>query len=240
MDSVTIIAETMDRSSGGLLYEDANLIHTLARKFRTLPAVLSQHGAHMDKLKMIGQADKGTAYSDGDLVVKVTEDAKEARASAHVAAGNGVDGVNQILYVGEFAEPIEYQEPTDDEPIETQYYLIIQDKLNTRLSPMEKDMAHVMGDFLATNYRRLKWPLDHDRIKSILYWIQLQKTGRNYVSPKMDRMLDQLLDAVEQLREHGVEFFDVGGNVGKDELGNYVLFDLGVGKSGPIRMDEIS
>ena len=211
-----------------LLFEGEDLIDVLSAHFESLPEVLAKAGVEIDNLRMIGRGDKGTAFSDGNVIVKVTEDAREAMASANML-GKKLNGVNNIHFVGKFPKEIPYQEEGDEEPIDTRYYVIVQDQLETGLSTREGKIADLVGDFLLDYYDKIKWPFDSEKMVQNVYRYGYQKHKENFMSPSASTMIKALLDAAMGLNSVGIKFFDINsGNVGKNTKGNYTIFDLGI------------
>lgn len=236
-----LISEDIDENKGlesicrliyrSILNEDQDLPQVLSGRFPALKQKLQDAGINPESLKYLASGDKGAAFSAGDVIVKITEDPKEAMASANLA-GLDVPGVNKIHSVVKFADEVPYQRPGDEEPIPTQYYMIIQDVLNTNLSAQEKIAADAVGDFLIDT-PKLAWPFDivtaHRLVKNHHY----KRTKELLSGPTIDRTILTLLQAVLGLyMKHRIKFYDVGSrNVGKNKNGNVVLFDLGVSDS---------
>lgn len=217
-----------------LMFEGTDLIDILSTHFKSLHKVLEKSGVNVGSLKMVGRGDKGTAFSDGKVIVKVTEDSREAMSSANML-GKKIKGVNNIHFVGKFPKEIPYQEEGDEEPIDTRYYIVIQDLLDTRLSSRESEIANLVGDFLSTYYNRIKWPFDVKKMINNVYHYGYQKYSKNFISPQHSAMIGDLLNAVISLNSIGVKFFDVSSeNVGKNIKGDYTIFDLGISDSPPL------
>jgi lysozyme len=228
MKSINNITESIER----LLLEGADLIDVLSKHFPNLMDVLVKHNVDTSNLSLVGRGDKGTAFTDGNVIIKVTEDRNEAMASANLIGAN-IPHVNKIYTVYKFSKEIPYQEEGDEEPIDTPYYLIIQDLLDTKLDRNEKAAAEAVGDFLISMNRRLPWPFNPSalvrHVKNHHYMRKHEILG----GPGVDNAILVLLGAVSNLfaRKH-IRFLDVSsGNVGKDRDGNLTLFDLGVSES---------
>ena len=211
----------------------------LQSHFPDLDKVLSKHDIDVSKLKMIGRGDKGTAFSDGNVVVKVTEDSREAMASANII-GADIPNVNHIYAVYKFGREIPYQEEGDEEPISTPYYLIIQDILDTKLNRNEKVAANSVGDFLVSMSSHLKWPFSPVSLIGPVKNFHYKKTHEILGGPGVDDAIFRLLRAVSNLyASRNVKFLDVSDdNVGKKD-GKLVLFDLGVSESPKIKLGTI-
>lgn len=182
----------------------------------TLPEVLGKYGANTERLASLGSGDKGTAYSDGKLVIKLTSDIAEAYAS-HRIVGQQVPGVVQIYFVAAIS-----QKRPEDELL----YLIVQQRVDTNLTPTERELAEHIGYFLSSNRQ---WPFDLESTVRMVFQRIYMRTNQNLISPTNTEMVRQILQAVLNLYRYGVKYFDVGaGNVGKDGQGHYIIFDLGV------------
>ncbi len=233
-----MITEDISKNNG-LILEGADLVDVLTKEFPSLPHILQQQKVNINQLRMIARGDKGTAFTDGRVVVKITEDQNEAHASANIQ-GQTIPNVNKIHYVGKFMKAIPYQEETDEEPLDTEYYIIIQDLLQTRLTAQEQNVANILGQFLLEYHRKLSWPFDLNKILDVFYKYAYVKTHENLKSPTADLMVKQILSALLRLKDKGITVLDVkDDNVGKDG-GNYVLFDLGISESPHIQIPTIS
>jgi len=220
-----------------VLSEGPDLLAVLANEFPGLQEVLSKF-TNPSKLKMIGMGDKGTAFSDGKVVVKVTEDPREAAASANIV-GLDIPGVNKIYHVGEFAREVPYKDVHDDEPIPTKYYLIVQDLLTTNLSTREKEIIDLLGKFLSDN--KISYPFDVTKMANAVYNYGYMKDHKMYKSPTADAILSRLLGTMLQLyAKRTIELGDVSSqNVGKDVNGNLKIFDLGLSSSPKIGLPVV-
>jgi serine/threonine protein kinase len=233
-----LITENITRNNG-LILEGADLVDVLTKEFPSLPQILQQQKVNISNLRMIARGDKGTAFTDGRVVVKITEDQNEAHASANIQ-GQTIPNVNKIHYVGKFMKAIPYQEETDEEPLETEYYIIIQDLLHTKLTAQEQNVANILGQFMLKYYMKLSWPFDLNKVLDIFYKYAYMKTHDNLKSPTADLMVKQILSALLRLKEKGITVLDIkDDNVGKNDNG-YVLFDLGISKSPHIHIPTIS
>ena len=222
------ITESIQR----LILEGADLVDVLSKHFPNLDKVLQKHNINSSNLEMIGRGDKGTAFTDGNVVVKVTEDKREAMASANLI-GSDIPNVNNIHAVYKFSKDIPYQEEGDEEPIETPYYLIIQDMLDTNLDRNEAAAAEAVGNFLIDMNRRLPWPFNPSALVNHVKNHHYMKKREMLGGPSVDNAIESLLGAVSNLyaKKH-VKLLDVSSdNVGKDASGNLTLFDFGVSES---------
>lgn len=192
---------------------------------QSIPLLLQKYGVDLDSLSPLGSGDRGTAFSDGNLVVKITDDLTEATA-AHKIAGMKMPGIAKILFAGSLAKGTGVKRP-EGFPTDQPLYLIIQEKADTTLSNMEERIADSIGDFLSVNG---KWPFDVKQMTRAIYNNIYQTKGQNLISPANTKMIEQVLSAVLGLYlKGGIKYFDVGAaNIGKDQEGNFVIFDLGV------------
>ena len=220
-----------------MLFEDDQLLNQLVAEFPSFPQILSKFGINPNDLQVLGKTGShGVAFTDGKVVVKITDDKSEATASAKIA-GRSVPGVNNIHYVGKFAKETPYHDPEISKE-NVQYYIIIQDLLSTKLSKQEAQMANMVGDFLVTNKR---WPLDINQAIKDIYQAAYMKTHQNFISPGNTTVLASLLKNVQSLYSHGVKYMDVSsGNVGKNEKGELVVFDLGVSETRPSSISTVA
>jgi hypothetical protein len=221
----------------GILLEGPDLLNVLLKQFPGLKDTISQY-ADINNLKMIGMGDKGTVFSDGNVVIKITEDASEAIASGNLV-GIDIPGANKILLVKQFARPIPYKDIYDEEPIDTKYYLIIQNKLDINLNPREKEITNLLGDFLSNN--RLNYPLDIKRLKEVIFNYGYVKYHKMFKSPRADVILDRLLGTMQNLFvKRKVKLGDVSTqNIGKDADGNLTIFDFGLSDSPKINLPAV-
>ena len=85
----------------------------------------------------------------------------------------------------------------------------------------------MIGDYLATQGR---WPFDIAQTTKDIYNHVYRKTSQNVISPDNTKMISQVLSAILNLyQKGGIKFFDVSpGNIGKDNNGNFMIFDLGI------------
>ena len=135
--------------------EDADLLPALRARFQTLPAYLNNFGISIDNLDYLGSGCQGTAYSDGVHVVKFTEDDQEARAASRVLSRGGVRGISKIMDVKPLGGTINWHSSAmRPEGRNAQFYVIIQELLNTKLTPEESSIAEIIGDFLVEYYHR--------------------------------------------------------------------------------------
>jgi hypothetical protein len=220
----------------GILFEDEALFGKLIEEFPTLEQILSKFGVDVTNIKVLSDTGShGVAFTDGKLVVKLTDDPNEARSSAKIV-GKTITGVNPIHYVGKLAHDIPYHDPTITTE-KVQYYVIIQDMVDTRINKQEGLIANLVGDFLVLNK---KWPLDIDWIIREIYREAYRKTHQNLISPRNTEIMRSLLQNVQALYSHGVKYMDVSrGNVGKDSEGNLVVFDLGVSETSPVEIATV-
>lgn len=201
-----------------ILSEAIDLDKVLAQH-QTLAGLLKKFNINPENLRAIGEGDRGTAFSDGKLVVKITDDDTEA-SSSYTILGKSLPGVVPILFVGALANNV------TGEPL----YLIISELADTKLSPREKELADSIGDILV--YQK-QWPFDVDQVTNKVFVEIYKKTREVIRSPRDVAMVKQILKSVNNLYvTGGVKFFDVSdGNIGKDKDGNFVVFDLGISTS---------
>jgi len=226
----------------GLLLEDEQLIQKLAVQFPTLPKILQKNNINVNNLKLLSKrGDHGLAFSDGQVVVKITDDKTEAHAAANLV-GKKLKGTNEIYHVGTFAQKIPYHDPEVAKELDIQgtyqYYLIIQELVDTNVSWQEEQMAGIIGYWLAENEH---WPLKPDQALEDLkqYWKKSGPENPNFIEENQQIALD-LFTNVAELFSHGIEFADVqDGNIGHNKSGRLVLFDLGVSKSKPGSLTRI-
>jgi len=222
-----------------LVLEGADLVDALTEHFPNLPKILAKLGIDVPNLQMVGRGDKGTAFYDGNKIVKITEDEREARASANIM-GVDVPGVNKVYHVSRFAKEIPYQEEGDEEPIDTQYYLIIQDYLNTKISRAQSKASELVDEFLIDHLRKIPWPFDPRALLRPVHNYWFRKKHESAMSPEVDKYILELLQSISDLyARHHIKFFDVKGNVGVDADGHLKLFDLGISDSPEVNIPVI-
>jgi len=219
------------------ILEGPDLLPIMLKKFPKLREIISKY-ANPDTLRIIGQCSKGTAFSDGNIVVKITEDSGEALAAANTIKQR-IPGYVNTYEVGKFSEEIPYQDIGDDEPITTQYYVIIQDKLNTKLSPREEEILDLLGHYLSD--KKVAYPLNVAAIINDIYVYGYQKDHKIYKSPISDNILLQILSIMNNLwKKRGIELGDVrSDNIGKDKDGNLTIFDPGLSRSPRVQIQMI-
>jgi len=227
----------------GLLLEDEQLIQKLAVQFPTLPKILQKNNINVNNLKLLSKrGDHGLAFSDGQVVVKITDDKTEARAAANLV-GKKLKGTNEIYHVGTFAQQLPYHDPQVAKELDIkgtyQYYLIIQELVDTNVSWQEEQVAHFIGDWLMANQ---EWPFNPDEaLEDIKKIFSIESGEPEFLEdPKNQQIALDLLTNVAELFKHGVKYLDVGaGNIGHNKSGRLVLFDLGVSESKPGRLSKI-
>lgn len=218
--------------------EDAALLPGVLSAFPSLAPILRGHGIDPSSLRFIAQGDKGSAFQAGDHIVKITEDKREARASANLL-GKDIHGVNRIHFVGRLKGDYAHQDRGDSAPIKTRYYVIIQDLLDVEgVTLREREVADAVGDyFLLRSIPQDPTAVEvKERIKK--EYPSLKKSvlaGRTY-----DDILDEVLGIVKILKDHHVEFLDLRGeNIGKDRRGRLTVFDLGVSRSPEVQFTDV-
>jgi hypothetical protein len=211
----------------GVIFEDESLFSSLLDEFPSLRQTLKKFDVDIENIRFLSDAGShGVAFTDGKYVVKLTDDKSEATSSAKIA-GQHISGVNQIHYVGRFARETPYHDPTISVEI-VQYYLIIQNLLNTKLSPRERDMADIIGRYMEYT----KWPFNIEQAIRNIYQQVYIKTHENIISPLNTEILHSILKNVLTLYQYGVKYMDVNsGNIGKNEKGELMIFDLGVSET---------
>lgn len=245
MISVMAIAAVLTEDiswNNGLILEGADLLPTVLQHFPALAGKLTTVGVNVNKLRYMTRGEKGSVFTDGKLIVKITEDWNEANASANIQKLE-VPGVNRIHYVAKLAHEIPYQEETDEKPIDTLYYVIVQDPIpNLSLQGWEKDLANMLRNFLVEYNREINWEMaTAEEYLPIFYEYRKNKTKTDIRTPGFSKLIKQIFQAVFNLyQRHGVKVLDVqSGNLGKDLSRNYVIFDLGVSESPRIPIDII-
>ena len=229
-----------------------DLIGELREQFPSLDSYLHRFDIDTHDLHLLGSGNQGSAYSDGKYVVKFTEDTQEVKASARLLE-KPVRGVNPIIHVGEFSRPIIWHKGVfDDDDVgrDSQFYVIIQDLQSTNLSPEERAVANVVGNFLVSYFHREESER-HQRGEGLIALInkfehmgngiprlikilaEKSLTDGKYKIPVTDESIaiaEKLLEAVINMYlQAGIRFFDVqADNVAKDRDGNFVLIDIGV------------
>ena len=219
------------------LFEGPDLLPIMLKKFPKLNSIISKY-VNPESLKMIGRCSKGTAFSDGNIVIKITEDAGEALAAANMINFH-IPGYVKTYEVGKFSAEVPYQEIGDDEPIVTQYYVIIQDHLDTKLNSREKEILDLLGRYLSD--KRINYPINIKAVIDDVYIYGYKKEHMMYKSPTADGILTQILNIMNSLwRKRGIELGDVkDDNIGKDKDGKLTIFDPGLSKSPPVSVSVI-
>lgn len=223
-----------------ILEEDKDLIQVLAQRFPGFEKTLKRAGVDISSLSYVASGDKGGGFTDGQLFVKITEDSKEAMAAANIV-GIDVDGFNKIYYVGKFSDEVAYQREGDEEPIDTQYYAIVQDLVEGVPSVQQKKAANAVGKFLNDYGARLPWPFDPDKAAKLVKNHYYVKKREIIGGPMIDDTIRDLLSSVNRLySKYGVKYLDVkDDNIGVNTDGELVMFDLGVSESPRKRIDVI-
>ena len=221
MDIIERIATSIDEDDLGQWA--SNLPDTLALHPGLAPE-LQKLGIDPSKLKPIGSGSRGTAFSDGRSVVKITDDPTEAQAAENTR-GKSIAGIVPITYVAALA-----QKPEEEDPI----FVIVQGIAQTNLTKQENLIANAIGRFL-TLYGGEKYARNPFDVAQGVRWVYnylYLSTKESWISPSNTEMIKQILTAVISLHEKGINYFDVQGkNIGKDSSGKYQLFDLGVSVS---------
>jgi serine/threonine protein kinase len=205
------------------ILEGREYLDQLLQEFPTLRPILEKY-LDVDKIRLLGDGGShGIAFTDESKVVKITDDKSEAIASSKIA-GKQIKGINNIWYVGRFSR----ETPYHDAEITTekvQYYVIVQDLLNINLSAREKQMSDIVGDYITD----IKWPINVPKAVDDIYIGYYRKHKQNIMSVSNTKIITSLLNNLNALYQHGITYLDVrSDNVGKDQNGNLVLFDLGV------------
>jgi hypothetical protein len=189
-------------------------------EFPNFDKLLRRFGFDVNDLELIGYGDHGLAFASNDKVIKITDDKNEARAAANLI-NKKLTGTNQIYYVGSFSKLIQYHDPeiTDDK---IQYYVIIQELVDTVLSADERKAIDLVSNWLDELER---WPFDVDEA--------CRKIGENGA-------VRSLLNSINELYKHGVKYMDIhSGNVGHNKDGKLVVFDLGVSEAKSVAYGRI-
>lgn len=224
--------------------EEREVLWTLIEKFPTLKNILARHGVDLGQLHCIGGTTKGTgcqgqAYSDGNIVVKVTEDKQEAQASAAVVNRGGVKGVARIHYVGKISTPIKWPHglwadfPDGPGP---QYYIIIQELLDTNIGPIAKQVSTIIGNWMVENNNADKLFDALSRVPESQSEATCKAVTRIIFPEAPNEVINiatEILEAVARLYyDAGVRFIDIQpGNLGRTSDGEYHLFDLGISQT---------
>lgn len=219
-----------------LFTEGPDLARMALSRFASFRDRLLRLGIDPESLRYLAQGDKGSAFSTNGKVVKITEDRGEAAAS-YLIQGKDLPGLNKIYYVGKLPKAMSYQGPNDPFPISTQYYVIVQDRLDTSgLKGSDKVMADLIGDkTFFTNSIPKNW--NHQAaLDEYLDEIPVGKISRRELLESGRK----ILRAFESARSAGIEKFDISSeNIGYDRSGNLKLFDLGLAKTVPVDIEEI-
>jgi hypothetical protein len=87
-----------------------------------------------------------------------------------------------------------------------------------------------VGDFLSDMGRRLPWPFDPSKLVNNVKTNYYRRHHEILGGPGVDGAIRALLTAVVTLyAKHHVKFIDVSAsNVGKNDAGELVIFDLGI------------
>ncbi len=237
---------------------DHDLLDAVFTRFPSIGPWLKEFGIDYGSLRQLPQGDSGShgvAYSDGTMVVKITDDDQEASASQRLVE-HPVKGVNRIVAVGKLDKPFTWHAPgaLEMDDFESQFFVIIQDLQGTELSELETNVISLVGDYIMKYYhgegspqhqrgegmlaRMNKYEPSEDAVKMLARhevklledhpyqgWFEAATGG----SKDAKGIAIQLFEAVIRLWYAGIRFFDVQpGNTGKDNDGNYVLFDLGI------------
>lgn len=204
----------------------------LLKKFPKGLARLGLSPSKVDSLQVLGTGTRGTAFEFGDKVLKVTNDAQEARAAATLV-GKDVQNVCRYFAVVKFGD--------------TDNYGIVQEKLK----PLPAEAAKEFNDALVATGLPIwikraggSWDEAKKLTKEYILGQVKKKFGDNLNSPKAQeyaRSINSswndlvkkygLRDIFNTLTELGIDFHDYhAGNMMVRDDGTLVLIDLGMSK----------
>jgi len=200
------------------------LLENVYDSFGQLRRVFEDNNISYDRLDYLGSGGMGAAFVDPhtNVVVKITSDQSEAYASMSVMR-RPVQGVNRVNYVGKLKKPVEVWGK------DKQLYIIIQERLDTSLTKTEIKAIDVVDEFL-TRLGILQMKNTYEEIGDIEKTAKIHARELSAGNIIIEHIVAELLEAILTLKiERGVTWEDMHpGNVGKDNDGNYVVFDLGV------------
>lgn len=206
----------------------------LVTRFPSIHKFLEGHG--IGRLSPVGSGAHGSAYTDGDKIVKFTDDSREAMASWNLI-GKSVPGVNRIVDVKSTSPiPVIFEE--GDEPVHVPFYVIIQEKVDTDLSEVQAKVANAFGDWYSGV--RDNPPLNFYEVRREIEPFAA-KQGLSMRERGADAALYQIISSINNLAKHDVDFRDVSAqNTGVNEEGKITLFDLGVSRSPRAEIQQVA
>ncbi len=183
------------------------------------------------EVENIGSGYHGTAYHFNGQVLKITDDEREAEASAAVLESGGkllnVVGVNKVgqIDVDEFAIVYEYipgELTLSEERVATFFPRVARSYVNH---------VNARGEDIEKNGYYIAWPQITNVSGFVEYFREyIRGTAYSEVAgePSLDRMITDVLRGLSNLYEIGVEYSDVHeGNIRKNDYEKYVVIDLG-------------
>lgn len=209
--------------------EEASSVETIKRHHPEIELAVDFHEGLLRKHGLVVHAEmgagaNGVAYSLGlgDKVLKVTKDLDEARAS-NLLKGKSLKHVVKFFEVFKFP-------PTPG--VDTPIYGIVQEACShlstserSRLLAILRFVDRYMGSWYSEPAEKVRQTFDdiHDANPDL---------RQEIVRLLGDPMFESILDALEELRQNGVEWHDVHADNLMKRNGKLVAIDLGVAASG--------
>lgn len=206
---------------------------------------LAKKGINVATLKQLGVGTMGVAYDVGGKVLKVTKDAREAKASA-IVAGKNLPNIVKVYDIWKFPGVewygliIEKLTPLSKEEEKQLTQAVIDTKFPVILHQSGDDWNKAMQELArqtmrtATKQAYVQFPeadpakggagIRDERVKQFVSNMA-NKTVADFNKLTKDYNMLQLFKSLKQL---GIQYYDFhGGNYGRRADGTLVLFDLG-------------
>lgn len=206
---------------------------------------LAKKGINVATLKQLGVGTMGVAYDVGGKVLKVTKDAREAKASA-IVAGKNLPNIVKVYDIWKFPGVewygliIEKLTPLSKEEEKQLTQAVIDTKFPVLLHQSGDDWNKAMQELArqtmrtATKQAYVQFPeadpakggagIRDERVKQFVSNMA-NKTVADFNKLTKDYNMLQLFKSLKQL---GIQYYDFhGGNYGRRADGTLVLFDLG-------------
>lgn len=226
-------------------WETGQLEVDAQKLLRAFADKLSKRGVNVNSLKKLGVGTMGVAYDMGDKVLKITKDAREAKASS-IVAGKTIPNIVQVYDIWKFPGVdwygliIEKLAPLSKEEEQQLTQAVINTKFPVFLHQAGDDWNKAMQMLAQQSMQKLvqqayqQFPdanpsaggqgLNDPRVQ------QYVRTGAMKTIQDFDRITKEykMRSLFKSLKSLGVQYYDFhGGNYGRRADGTLVLFDLG-------------
>jgi hypothetical protein len=178
-----------------------------------------------DNPQSLGHGDLGSAFKLSDnTVLKITEDATEAKAARHILGKNfkNVYHIHAVFELGDTKVYVIWQEFLDGAPLED----VKEDPIMRRVYYAYKDRGTLEREF------------SDEQIAEYLHMISALDDTRRKV---LFKLLHDLRDGLKQLRSAGIKFIDYHLNniMYRKADDQYVIIDLGNSDSAGLTIDTV-